>query len=114
MSTVRVTLYLERNCGQSASVRVRMSVTNINEARQEQIFNEFYGLGSHDQQFDFLFIMIKVVDKARSYVGQEHSRREKTRLYYLLNSNVSETRVCKRFFQNTLAVYAGESIGAQE
>ncbi|XP_047120512.1 uncharacterized protein LOC124803370 [Schistocerca piceifrons] len=80
---------------------------HINEEQQEQVFNEFYNLGSHDLQSAFLFTMIKVVDKARSYVGQQHSRREKTRLYYLLNSNGSETRVCKRFFQNTLAVSAG-------
>ncbi|XP_047106100.1 ankyrin repeat and death domain-containing protein 1B-like [Schistocerca piceifrons] len=40
---------------------------HINEEQQEQVFNEFNNLGSHDLQSAFLFTMIKVVDKARSY-----------------------------------------------
>lgn len=81
--------------------------TKITHERQIQIFNEFYNLESFNMQTSFLFTMVKVCNKLRTYTQNPNSKRQKTRLYRLLNSNGKEVKVCKEFFQNTLKVSSG-------
>lgn len=82
--------------------------TKIPQERQLQIFNEFYNLESTNMQSSFLFTTIKVCDKQRSYSNNFDSRRQKSRIYCFLDSNGTEKKVCKEFFQNTLQVSAGK------
>lgn len=79
----------------------------ITEIRQIQIFDEFYSLDSLNMQTSYLFTMIKVCNKQRSYTQNPDSRRQKSRVYCLLDCSGSEVKVCKEFFQNTLQVSAG-------
>ena len=58
-------------------------------------------------QTSYLFTMIKVCNKQRSYTQNPNSRRQKSRVYCLLDCSGSEVKVCKEFFQNTLQVSAG-------
>ena len=81
--------------------------TKITQERQIQIFNEFYNLESYNMQTSFLFTMVKVCNKLRTYSQNLNSKRQKTRIYCLLDSNGVEVKVCKDFFQNTLKVSAG-------
>ncbi|KAL4153089.1 hypothetical protein QTP88_000922 [Uroleucon formosanum] len=79
----------------------------ITQERQIQIFNDFYNLESLNMQTSYLFTIIKVCDKQRSYTQNPCSRRQKSRVYVLLDSSGIEVKVCKNFFQNTLLVSAG-------
>lgn len=79
----------------------------IDPERQKQICQEFYGLGSFNLQSAFLFSMIKVVNKERTYTAGPISRRDKTRVYCLIGTGGDERKVCKTFFQKTLQVSAG-------
>lgn len=81
--------------------------TKITQARQTQIFNEFYTLETYNMQTSFLFTMIKVCNKLRTYTQNPDSKRQKSRVYCLLDYNGVEVIVCKKFFQNTLQVSAG-------
>jgi len=79
----------------------------ITQIRQIQIFNEFYSLDSLNMQTSYLFTMIKVCNKQRSYTQNPNSRRQKSRVYCLLNCSGTEIKVYKEFFQNTLQISAG-------
>lgn len=74
----------------------------ITQERQLQIFNKYYNLESLNMQTSYLFTIIKVCNKQRTYTQNPNSKRQKTRIYCLLDSSGIEVKVCKEFFQNTL------------
>ncbi|CAG9764579.1 unnamed protein product [Ceutorhynchus assimilis] len=56
----------------------------------------------------YLFTIVKVCNKQRTYTENTNSRRQKTRrVYCLIDASGVEVKVCKEFFQNTLKVSAG-------
>lgn len=81
--------------------------TKISEERQIQIFNEFYNLETYNMQTSYLFTVVKVCNKQRTYTVNPNSKRQKTRVYCLIDATGNEVKVCKEFFQNTLQVSAG-------
>lgn len=68
--------------------------------RQEELHRNFYALETFDLQTAYLFALIKVVNKLRTYTQNPDSKREKNRLYYLPNVEGVEYKVCKPFFQS--------------
>lgn len=79
----------------------------INCDQQTKIFKEFYALANFNLQTSYLFSLIKVVSKSRTYTSNENSRRQMTRHYYLRDSEGLEVLVCKKFFKDTLCVSDG-------
>lgn len=57
-------------------------------------------------QTSFLFTIVKVCNKQRSYTQNPNSRRQNSHIYCLLDSSETDVKVCKEFFQNTLQVSA--------
>ncbi|XP_038221196.1 uncharacterized protein LOC119839077 [Zerene cesonia] len=79
----------------------------INVEQQRKLFKEFYDLANFDLQTSYMFSLIKVVSKSRTYTTNENSRRQNTRHYYLSDCDGKEVLVCKSFFKNTYAVSDG-------
>lgn len=56
----------------------------ISHERQENIFKSFYDIETFDLKSAYLFSLIDVVDKSRTYTkSQGPPKREKTQAYYL-------------------------------
>lgn len=80
----------------------------IRELNQKEIFTKFYELDSYDLQTAFLFGLIKVVGKKRTYTKNvDTSRRNFSREYYLPVNDGKEEIVCKSFFKQVLLVSDG-------
>ncbi|XP_039747039.1 uncharacterized protein LOC120637854 isoform X2 [Pararge aegeria] len=87
--------------------------------RQKQLFSKFYALANFDLQSAYLYSLIHVVIKARSYVrvrdttsdrvaGNVTSKpKEFSRLYHLPEANGKHIRVCKSFFKQVFKVSDG-------
>lgn len=79
----------------------------IPAARQAELHKNYYSLESRDLQTSYLFGLIKVVNKLRTYTQNQVSKRNNTRMYYLPDSNGIEQKVCKIFFQSVFQVSSG-------
>lgn len=73
----------------------------INEDLRKQIFNEYWSLGDHNLQWDFIARYVKIMDK--KVATTSNSRRTSSRKYYLPINN-DKINVCKVMFLKTLAV----------
>ncbi|KAB0803299.1 hypothetical protein PPYR_00269 [Photinus pyralis] len=72
--------------------------------KQESIFKDFWELGSHTRQWDFVSHCVKQVNKKQVTVAQNsQSRRKFSREYYFKIEN-QEKRVCKTMFLHTLGI----------
>lgn len=79
----------------------------IPSERQVELHRNFYDLETYNLQSAYLYALIKVVNKLRTYSQNYESKREKTRFYYLPNAAGVEHKVCKSFFQGVFQVSAG-------
>lgn len=76
--------------------------------RQQAIFRLFYDIESFDLKSAYLFSLVEVVNKLRTYTNRNGaSRREKTRIYFLQNDAGDKIKVCKNFFKKVLQVSDG-------
>lgn len=92
---------LLRDCGCKMHCSQRIS-----EDRRRQIFEGFYNM-DWNLKSSFLAGQIQVSSTKRKYTKNENSRRSKTRFYRLQDNNGEDVTVCKKFFQDTLAVCDG-------
>lgn len=83
----------------------------IGNSRREVINNEFWQL-TGPQQKEFIFNTVKKIAKKRRTVAADtsdadHSRRQRSFLYFLKDSQGMDCRVCKKFFLGTLGYANG-------
>lgn len=90
----------------SCTCKGRCSILIPNE-RQMELHKNFYDLQSFDLQTSYLFSLVKVVNKLRTYTKDRNTRRQKTRMYYMPDENGVEKKVCKPFFQAIFQISAG-------
>lgn len=80
----------------------------ISHQRQENVFKSFYDIETFDLKSAYLFSLIDVLDKSRTYTkSQRPPKREKTRAYYLQNETGLKIKVCKDFFKKVHKVSDG-------
>lgn len=80
----------------------------IPDSKQKYLNSKLFQMDSYDLQSAFLFGLIKVIDKKRSYTkNQDTSRRKFTREYYLPVENGKDEKVCKDFFKKLFLLSDG-------
>jgi len=80
----------------------------ISDAKQKELNNTFYNLGNYDLQIAFLFGLIIVKNKKKTYKGTVDSdKRSFSREYYLPICDGKEEKVCKMFFKELFFVSDG-------
>jgi len=75
----------------------------VSEEIREEIFGEYWGLGDHSRQWDFIARYVKIFDKKVS-TNSSSSRRQISKKYFLPLKNNDTQCVCKVMFLNTLAI----------
>lgn len=73
----------------------------ISEDMRKKIFDEYWSLGDHSRQWDFIARYAKIFEKKVATIS--NSRRSFSRKYYLPINN-DEIHVCKIMFLKTLSV----------
>ena len=69
----------------------------LTHAGVQNIFNEFWALGSYDSQNAYIQKMVEVVPVKRKRVKEEYSKRSNTRQYFVMHNN-NKTKVYKQGF----------------
>ena len=80
--------------------------TKIDAARQADLHRQFYALADWSLQTSYLAGQIKVTDVHTRYTKAAQSRRQTTKHYYFSRNGI-DTRVCKVFFKQVLAISDG-------
>lgn len=75
----------------------------VSEEVRKEIFDEYWGLGDHSRQWDFIARYVKIFDKKVS-TNSSSSRRQISNKYFLPLKNKEIQCVCKVMFLNTLAI----------
>lgn len=103
---------LQCNCNQKCHEKIKHD-------RQKELFSKFYDLANFDLQSAYLYSLIHVVVKERSYVKVRDTTSEQaaenvkskpkefSRLYHLPEADGKYIRVCKSFFKRVLKVSDG-------
>lgn len=80
----------------------------INADRQRTLFEHFYNFESYNLQTAYVYGLIDVATKQRSYKKDNNpSRRSNTRLYHLTCENGGKVKVCKDFFKKVFKISDG-------
>lgn len=72
--------------------------TKLSMEERRKIFDDFYALGNFNLQSAFIFGLVKVTNKLRTYTAQISNRRQFSRIYFLPSGNGGDVKVCKDFF----------------
>lgn len=79
----------------------------VSDAKQKELNDAFYNLGNYDLQTAYLFGLIKVINKKRTYKGTVDSDKRSFSREYYLPIGGKEERVCKMFFIELFSVSDG-------
>lgn len=103
---------ISKTCSENPCGCKQECMNIITLERRKQIFDGYYNLNWGEKNA-FLSGQIEVKKKTnRKYTKQDTSRRSKTRLYRLMDSTGVDQIVCKKFFQETLAICDGSITNA--
>ncbi|CAH1975140.1 unnamed protein product [Acanthoscelides obtectus] len=75
----------------------------ISEEERKALFEEFWKIGDHSRQWDYIVRYVKTVEKKHVKRTDSKSRRNHSRTYQLLVNN-KEITVCKTMFLNTYGI----------
>lgn len=93
---------LEPSCKNSCKLKC---FDRLNEDTRKKIFENFWAIGDHSKQYDFILRYVVKINKKRTVTHNE-SRRLFTYIYHLPceeNNLQSKLVVCKKMFLNTLS-----------
>lgn len=76
---------------------------NFTEKQRHDIFEYYWGLGSHSRQRDWLLSCIKEKEVKRRRTKVDHSRRTRS-FSYIMKWNEVEIEVCQQFLLKTLCI----------
>lgn len=95
----------ERKLGVTCNENCRLKCSKrVGKEARQLIFEEFWRLGDHTRQWDFIIHCVKQSDKRQVTVNPgTESRRKFTRNYYFKIQH-EEIKVCKSMFLNTLNI----------
>ncbi|XP_071056024.1 uncharacterized protein [Onthophagus taurus] len=74
----------------------------ISEQRRKEVFEEFWKIGDHTRQWDYIARCVKAIDK-KQIKKKGESRRNFSRKYNIILKN-NEILVCKTMFLNTFGI----------
>lgn len=92
---------IKPSCGDKCSRKCRELIT---ENQRNTIFNNFWSLGDHNKQADYLSRFIKRVSRKQIMARSASSSRRKCSYEYYLYVDGQEIRTCKVMFLNTFSI----------
>ncbi|CAG5016548.1 unnamed protein product [Parnassius apollo] len=92
---------MKADCGANCSRKCREAIT---ENQRSLIFKNFWELGDHNKQMDYISRFVRRVPKKQVIAASASSSRRKWSFEYNLFIEGQEIRTCKTMFLNTLSI----------
>nr|CAI5859659.1 unnamed protein product [Callosobruchus analis] len=92
---------MKEPCKEECSNRCREKISQDNK---RSLFEEFWKIGKHTRQWDYIARFVKTVDKRQVKNIIDGASKRKFSRKYMLRANNSEIIVCKTMFLNTFGI----------